>query len=128
MGRLLSQFADQDKQAGGGCTWNGWIGTSLQRAAVTPPRHIALWLTRIAQCVLNVRVKNTVAEAPAHPARGRSPIGDHGPTRRHRPCRAREAREVIGAFIERYNNGWLLQRHGYLTPARAREKLSRRAA
>ena len=39
-----------------------------------------------------------------------------------------EAREVIGAFIERYNNGWLLQRHGYLTPARARQKLSRRAA
>ena len=29
-----------------------------------------------------------------------------------------EAREVIGAFIERYNNGWLLQRHGYMTPAR----------
>ena len=27
----------------------------------------------------------------------------------------------------RYNNGWLLQRHGYLTPTRAREKLSRRA-
>ena len=23
-----------------------------------------------------------------------------------------EARAVIGAFIERYNNGWLLQRHG----------------
>ena len=39
-----------------------------------------------------------------------------------------EAREVIGAFIERYNNGWLLQRHGYMTPARAREKLSRKAA
>ena len=39
-----------------------------------------------------------------------------------------EAREVIGAFIERYNRGWLLQRHGYLTPARAREKLTRRAA
>ena len=39
-----------------------------------------------------------------------------------------EAREVIGAFVERYNSGWLLQRHGYLTPARAREKLSRRAA
>lgn len=39
-----------------------------------------------------------------------------------------EAREVIGAFVERYNNGWLLQRHGYMTPARAREKLSRRAA
>ena len=39
-----------------------------------------------------------------------------------------EARGVIGAFIERYNNGWLLQRHGYLTPARVRQKLSRRAA
>ena len=39
-----------------------------------------------------------------------------------------EAREVIGAFVERYNRGWLLQRHGYLTPALAREKLSRRAA
>ena len=39
-----------------------------------------------------------------------------------------EAREVIGAFIERYNRGWLLQRHGYMTPARAREKLTRRAA
>ena len=33
-----------------------------------------------------------------------------------------EAREVIGAFIERYNDGWLLQRHGYMTrpvPARS---------
>ena len=39
-----------------------------------------------------------------------------------------EAREVIGAFIERYNSGWLLQRHGYLTPARAREKLGRKRA
>ena len=39
-----------------------------------------------------------------------------------------EAREVIGAFIERYNRGWLLQQHGYLTMARARESLSRRAA
>ena len=35
---------------------------------------------------------------------------------------------MIGAFIHRYNNGWLLQRHGYMTPARAREQLSRRAA
>ena len=34
----------------------------------------------------------------------------------------------IGAFIERYNTGWLLQRHGYMTPARAREKLGRKAA
>ena len=39
-----------------------------------------------------------------------------------------EARAVIGAFIKRYNNGWLLQRHGYMTPAAAREKLSRKAA
>ena len=39
-----------------------------------------------------------------------------------------EARAVIGAFIDRYNNGWLLQRHGYTTPARVRQKLSRRAA
>ena len=36
--------------------------------------------------------------------------------------------KVIGAFIERQNNGWLLQWHGYLTLARARQKLSRRAA
>ena len=39
-----------------------------------------------------------------------------------------ETRAVIGAFVERYNNGWLLQHHGYMTPASAREKLSRRAA
>ena len=39
-----------------------------------------------------------------------------------------EARAVIGAFVERYNTGWLRQRHGYMTPARAREKLSRKAA
>ena len=40
----------------------------------------------------------------------------------------KEARAVIGTFIKRYNNGWLLQRHGYMTPARVREKLSRGAA
>ena len=39
-----------------------------------------------------------------------------------------EATTVIEAFIERYNAGWLLQRHGYMTQARAREKLSRKAA
>lgn len=32
---------------------------------------------------------------------------------------------MIAAFVERYKGGWLLQRHGYLTPVRAREKLSR---
>lgn len=31
-------------------------------------------------------------------------------------------------YIQRYNNGWLLQRHGYMTPARVREQLSREAA
>ncbi len=35
---------------------------------------------------------------------------------------------ALGTFIKRYNNGWLLQRHGYMTPARVREKLSRGAA
>ena len=40
----------------------------------------------------------------------------------------KEARAVIGAFIEFYNNGWLLQRNGYMTPAHAREKFSREAA
>ena len=39
-----------------------------------------------------------------------------------------EARVVIGAFLKRYNNRWLLLRHGYMTPASAREKLSRKAA
>ena len=39
-----------------------------------------------------------------------------------------EARAVIGTFGERYNNGGLLQRHGYMIPARAREQLSRKAA
>lgn len=39
-----------------------------------------------------------------------------------------EARQVIGAFIERYNRGWLLERHGYRTPAQAREELTRMAA
>ena len=39
-----------------------------------------------------------------------------------------EARAVIGAFIHRHSNGWILQRHGYMPPARAREKLSREAA
>ena len=28
-----------------------------------------------------------------------------------------EARQEIDAFIERYNRGWLLERHGYRTPA-----------
>ena len=39
-----------------------------------------------------------------------------------------EAREIIGEFIERYNHGWLLQRHGYRTPTEARQALTRKAA
>ena len=39
-----------------------------------------------------------------------------------------EARQIIGAFIERYNHGWILERHGYKTPTQAREHLTRRAA
>ena len=32
-----------------------------------------------------------------------------------------EARQEIDAFIERYNRGWLLERHGYRTPAQVRQ-------
>ncbi len=39
-----------------------------------------------------------------------------------------EARQVIGEFIERYNQAWLLERHGYRTPAEVRLSLTRRAA
>ena len=36
------------------------------------------------------------------------------------------ARDVIGDLVERYDSGWLLQQHGYLTPAR--DKVSRWAS
>jgi transposase InsO family protein len=39
-----------------------------------------------------------------------------------------EARQVIGDFIERYNHGWLLERHGYRTPVEVRRALTRVAA
>jgi hypothetical protein len=39
-----------------------------------------------------------------------------------------EARQVIGEFIERYNTQWLLERHGYRTPAAIRASFSRLAA
>ncbi len=39
-----------------------------------------------------------------------------------------EARTVIGGFIERYNRGWLIERHGHKTPAEVREQLTRMAA
>ena len=39
-----------------------------------------------------------------------------------------EARHVIDEFMERYNRGWLLERHGYRTPAQVREEFIRKAA
>jgi hypothetical protein len=39
-----------------------------------------------------------------------------------------EARQVIGEFIERSNQAWLLERHGYRTPAEVRRALTRQAA
>ncbi len=39
-----------------------------------------------------------------------------------------QARGVIDEFIERYNRGWLLERHGYRTPLQVREELTRKAA
>jgi transposase InsO family protein len=39
-----------------------------------------------------------------------------------------EARQVIGAFIERYNREWLLERHGYRTPAEVRRAFAHQAA
>jgi transposase InsO family protein len=39
-----------------------------------------------------------------------------------------EAREVIGRFIRDYNEEWLLERHGYRTPAETRRELLDQAA
>lgn len=39
-----------------------------------------------------------------------------------------EARAVIGAFIERYDTQWILERHDYQTPAEARASLQQRMA
>ena len=39
-----------------------------------------------------------------------------------------EAKHEIGQFIECYNHGWLLERHGYRTPVQARKQLTRKAA
>ena len=39
-----------------------------------------------------------------------------------------EARQEIDAFIERYNRGWLLERHGYRTSAQVRQELTLKAA
>ncbi len=39
-----------------------------------------------------------------------------------------EARVLIGAFVERYNHEWLIERHGHRTPAQTRRQLALRAA
>jgi transposase InsO family protein len=46
----------------------------------------------------------------------------------HRFQTLEEARSVIGAFIRRYNAEWLLERHGYRTPADVRQEFTRMAA
>lgn len=39
-----------------------------------------------------------------------------------------EARAIIGAFVQRYNREWLIERHGHRTPVAARHQLTRQAA
>ena len=39
-----------------------------------------------------------------------------------------QAREIIGAFIQRYNEQWLLERHGHRTPVEVRESTRGKAA
>lgn len=46
----------------------------------------------------------------------------------HRFRTLEEARAVLRAFVQRYNTQWLLQRHGYRTPAEVRQELTRMAA
>jgi putative transposase len=46
----------------------------------------------------------------------------------HRFQTLEQARWVIGHFIRRYNAEWLLERHGYQTPAEVRQEFLRQAA
>jgi len=39
-----------------------------------------------------------------------------------------ELREALQAFRERYNDGWLVARHGYRTPSQVRERLAHEGA
>ena len=39
-----------------------------------------------------------------------------------------QAREIIEAFIQRYNEQWLLERHGHRTPAEVRKAALEKAA
>jgi transposase InsO family protein len=47
---------------------------------------------------------------------------------RHRFQTLEEARQVIAAFIDRYNHEWLIEGLGYRTPAQARAEGWRAAA
>jgi len=46
----------------------------------------------------------------------------------HRFQTLEEARQVIAAFIDRYNHEWLIERLGYRTPTQARAEGWRAAA
>jgi len=46
----------------------------------------------------------------------------------HRFRTLAEAQAVIAAFVERYNHQWLVERHGYRTPAEVRRQFSSLAA
>ena len=39
-----------------------------------------------------------------------------------------QARVIIGSFIQRYNEQWLLERHGHRTPAEVRKAMPGKAA
>jgi len=40
----------------------------------------------------------------------------------------KEARPLISEFIERYNNDWIIERHGYLSPVEYKNKISLKSA
>jgi transposase InsO family protein len=46
----------------------------------------------------------------------------------HQFSNLEEARKIIGDFIQRYNHEWLIERHGYRTPAEVRRQFTLEAA
>jgi transposase InsO family protein len=46
----------------------------------------------------------------------------------HQFSNLEEARRIIGDFIQRYNHEWLIERHGYRTPAEVRRQFALEAA
>lgn len=91
-------------------------------------KGLLLIFSEIANSKLYARASQSTAQAPEESAAAQANAPTINRPKRRGRSTLEEARAVIRAFIERYNNGWLLQRHGYMTPARAREKLSRKAA